>query len=217
MIVAVFSDVHGNLPALETFLSATRGVADRYLCLGDIVNYGPWNDECLLRILDLPGVEVVAGNHDQLFAYGNGVGELAPLVQEFFKASRAFFSYPDLLKALPTEARLVSFRCQHTINERRIFADTEVHIDSNYLIGHSHWPYEVDRGGWRLINPGSVGQNRERIDTIDFSLFDTESEENTPIRLPYDVEELLSELRRRNWPTACVDYYVKKLDECRNL
>src|ERR1039458_6931233 len=67
MIVALFSDVHGNLPALELFLSKMEGVADRFICLGDVVDYGPWNDECLERIAQLPNVSMPEGNHERLF------------------------------------------------------------------------------------------------------------------------------------------------------
>src|SRR6266568_7168235 len=67
LIVAVFGDVHANLPALETFLGQVEGHVDAYLCLGDVVNYGPWNDECLERITALPEVTLLEGNHERLF------------------------------------------------------------------------------------------------------------------------------------------------------
>ena len=211
MIVAVFSDVHANLPALEAFLAAVDGVADRYLCLGDIVNYGPWNDECLVRIMGLPYIEVVAGNHDRLFLSGLGLAEEAPLVQEFFHASHANFTRVDLLRDLPNSIDLGPFRCQHTLRSERIFVDTEIEIDSDYLIGHSHWQYSTRRGPWRLINPGSVGQNRERIDTVDYATYDTTADIVSLHRIPYDIFELLAELRSRRWPDACVEYYERKL------
>ena len=51
---AVFSDVHGNLEALEAILAdiAARGVT-RTICLGDLVGYGPSPNEVALRVRDL--------------------------------------------------------------------------------------------------------------------------------------------------------------------
>ena len=117
-----------------SFLAAVDGVADRYVCLGDIVNYGPRNDECLVRITALPSIKIVAGNHDRLSLDGGGLEHEAPLVQEFFHASRACFTRSDLLQDLPTTIDLGPFRCQHTIGDKRIFADIEIDIDSDYLV-----------------------------------------------------------------------------------
>jgi predicted phosphodiesterase len=61
---AIFSDVHGNLEALEAVLADMReqGVTELY-CLGDIVGYGPNPRECIDLIMD---VDVcILGNHDQ--------------------------------------------------------------------------------------------------------------------------------------------------------
>lgn len=213
MIVAVFSDVHANLPALEAFEAAVRDVAEGYLCLGDIVDYGPWNDECLERIMELPGIQVVAGNHDRLFLDDAGLDREPPLVQEFYRASRGSFTRLDLLRDLPDEVMLGPFRCSHTIDDQRIFADSQLRVGSDHLIGHTHWQYSIRRGGWRIINPGSVGQNRERIDMVDYALYDTSSDRVTFARIPYDISAFLGELRARKYPAACLAYYERKLAE----
>lgn len=63
--IALFSDVHGNLEALEAVLEdiADRGV-QRMVCLGDIVGYGPDPSACVARIREL-GCPAVLGNHDE--------------------------------------------------------------------------------------------------------------------------------------------------------
>jgi len=62
--VAIISDVHGNLTALETVLPAIRKEADRVVCLGDVAATGPQPHEtiALLKELDLP---CVLGNTDE--------------------------------------------------------------------------------------------------------------------------------------------------------
>jgi len=64
----VFGDVHANLAALDAVLSAAdRLGVDAYLCVGDLVGYGPEPLECLERLWQLYRAERlawVAGNHD---------------------------------------------------------------------------------------------------------------------------------------------------------
>ncbi|HLJ58685.1 MAG TPA: metallophosphoesterase family protein [bacterium] len=65
MRYAIFSDVHANLEALEAVLAeAGSGRPDAYVCLGDVVGYGPDPNECAARVRDL-GAATVAGNHDR--------------------------------------------------------------------------------------------------------------------------------------------------------
>jgi len=63
--IALYSDVHGNLAALESVLEDIegRGVSERY-CLGDLVGYGPHPVEVVERIRDL-GDPVAQGNYDR--------------------------------------------------------------------------------------------------------------------------------------------------------
>ena len=64
MRVAVISDIHSNLPALEAVLSDLgSGDPDQVWCLGDVVGYGAQPDACTKLISEV--VEVcLAGNHD---------------------------------------------------------------------------------------------------------------------------------------------------------
>ncbi|RJO65603.1 MAG: metallophosphoesterase [Candidatus Omnitrophota bacterium] len=65
MKYGIFSDVHGNLEALEAVIAAYQGESiDRYLCVGDVVGYGADPCKCIEKIKSLIPVTVVAGNHD---------------------------------------------------------------------------------------------------------------------------------------------------------
>ena len=64
MRVAVISDIHGNLAALESTLEAAAAAAvDETWCLGDIVGYGARPNECVARVR-AACTRVLAGNHD---------------------------------------------------------------------------------------------------------------------------------------------------------
>ena len=62
MRIAIISDIHANIVALDAFLSAI-GTVDRVWQLGDIVGYGPEPDAVAGRLMEL-GATGVRGNHD---------------------------------------------------------------------------------------------------------------------------------------------------------
>jgi predicted phosphodiesterase len=60
--IGILGDIHGNLPALEAVLEHA-GTLDGWLCVGDIVGYGPFPNECIDRVRGLDA-RCVTGNHD---------------------------------------------------------------------------------------------------------------------------------------------------------
>jgi len=65
MRVVVFSDIHANLEALGAFLRHCSGRnVDRYICLGDVVGYGPDPNGCIDRLRNLSHAVFILGNHD---------------------------------------------------------------------------------------------------------------------------------------------------------
>lgn len=64
--IAIFSDLHVNLPALEAFLAETmHHGCDKIVHLGDAVAISPFPMECLERIGLLSNVSYVMGSHDE--------------------------------------------------------------------------------------------------------------------------------------------------------
>jgi predicted phosphodiesterase len=81
MRVAVVSDIHSNLHALEAVLAAIDADApDELWCLGDVVGYGPRPNECCALVKERAEI-CLAGNHDlavrgdlDLFDFGGDAG-----------------------------------------------------------------------------------------------------------------------------------------------
>jgi predicted phosphodiesterase len=64
MRIAVLSDIHGNLHALEAVLAEVeRADVHQLWCLGDVVGYGADPNDCCARIREQADL-VLAGNHD---------------------------------------------------------------------------------------------------------------------------------------------------------
>jgi diadenosine tetraphosphatase ApaH/serine/threonine PP2A family protein phosphatase len=76
MRIAIVSDVHANLAALEAVLRHAEAACaiSAIWCLGDTVGYGPQPSECVARLREL-GATLVAGNHDRAATGQMGVEE----------------------------------------------------------------------------------------------------------------------------------------------
>ncbi len=64
MRIALFSDVHANLPAFEAMLTDLESrKPDMIYCLGDLIGYNVWPNE-IIEIIRQRGIAALAGNHD---------------------------------------------------------------------------------------------------------------------------------------------------------
>lgn len=65
MKIALFSDIHANLPALDAvFEDMDKRQPDAVYCLGDLVGYAPWPNEVIAEIRRR-GIPTIAGNYDR--------------------------------------------------------------------------------------------------------------------------------------------------------
>ncbi len=63
MRTLIISDIHANITALEAVLKDAEPF-EQVWCLGDVVGYGPDPNACIERVMSLPGIKCVKGNHD---------------------------------------------------------------------------------------------------------------------------------------------------------
>ncbi len=159
MRVAVVSDIHANLHALEAVLTAIEleGV-DEIWCLGDLVGYGPRPNECCAIVRERAAV-CLAGNHD-LVALGSGeVGleEFNPDAKEAASWTRAALSDESrtFLGGLSSQARRPGVELYHAsprdpvweyvLNGETAAAALEATVEPVVLVGHSHYALAI----WR--------------------------------------------------------------------
>lgn len=208
MKTLIFSDVHGNLPAFEKFLKAEKE-CEAFICLGDLVNYGPWSNECVQLAGSLPNVILLMGNHEEAFIDGYYPGS-NPLVHEFFNLNYPTFTEINSVKKYIESHKLGDFVCRHTIHNQYIYPDTNLILDNNYIIGHSHHQFKYSNDNFTLYNTGSVGQNRKYINVINYLIFDQETGFITMKQMPYDFQLLINEMKSKGFPDRCLDYYLRK-------
>lgn len=208
MRTLVYSDVHGNLPAFEKMLKAEEAY-ENYVCLGDLVNYGPWSTECVELAISLSGSNIIMGNHEEAFINGYYPGENA-LVKEFFSVAYPEFNAIEKIKKFKKKIILNNFVCRHTILDQYIYPDTNVELRYDCLIGHSHHQFEYKNSGYILYNAGSVGQNRKYIDIINYLVYDWDKKCITMKAMPYDIKPLINEMKNRGYSDNCIAYYESK-------
>ena len=125
-VLAVFSDVHSNLEALEAVLADMDALGIKnHICLGDIVGYGPSPGACLKRIRAL-NCPILLGNHDNAAATDTPLENLRDIAVAGIEFSRTKLSGDEklFLKSLPLTA-----------------GDEECQFVHSSLIEPSEWDY----------------------------------------------------------------------------
>lgn len=208
MKILIYSDVHGNLPAFEKMISLEKEI-NKYICLGDLVNYGPWSNECVDLAVSLPNSTLILGNHEEAFIKGLYPGT-NPLVQDFFKTTFSKFNKFETIKKFELETKLDDFICRHTIGNIYIYPDTDLVLDKNYIIGHSHHQFKYINNNFILYNTGSVGQNRMFINELNYLVYDSNLKSIEMKSAIYDLNIVINEMKNLAYPKNCLDYYINK-------
>lgn len=208
MKVLIISDIHGNLPALEKVLRLEKS-ADLIINLGDVVNYGPWSNECVKLIDSLSKVVSVLGNHDQAFISGvySGTNDIAIA---FFNHCIQGFTEQKKLEEYQSQYKQDGCMFIHTLSDQYVYEDSMVQIEQDTFVGHSHRMFRKKIGDYCLTNAGSVGQNRVNIDLINYVLWYPDTKKIELKELEYNSDILFNEMKRKNYPRICFEYLKKK-------
>ncbi|MDP2233987.1 MAG: metallophosphoesterase family protein, partial [Actinomycetota bacterium] len=115
--IALFSDIHGNVAALEAVMAdiAHVGIDERY-CLGDLVGYGP-QPEAVVEALRASGIPVIQGNYDE--GIGNRRGECGCYyaTEQARADGEASYAFTDAAVSEESAAWLASLPAQIALTE----------------------------------------------------------------------------------------------------
>lgn len=203
MKILLLSDVHGNLPALETLFENES--CDARVFLGDAVNYGPWQNECVDLINGTCDV-ILQGNHE--WDYVQGVSRATGLAARFFEFCYPKFDRMNEISLWDNNYSLFDFLLSHTYDDQVIYPDSSPEFDYNYIIGHSHHQSIHRCGDHYLYSVGSVGQNRQFINRIDYAVM---IDGVVTLRnMTYDEKIIINKMRSMKYPAEFINYYSKK-------
>ncbi len=249
MRLALLSDIHGNLQALDACLAHARAQkTQRFAFLGDMVGYGAQPAEVLERIMLLTeeGAVVLKGNHDDMAVN-------PPAVPKTIGDSTAGWTHRQLndsqrewIAALPLTHHMDTILLVHasvdapelwryvydersaseSLNAASAFPDVRyvfgghVHLQTLYYRGtdglmkftpQSGVAVPVPKHRQWLSTVGSVGQPRDGKTQAMYALLDTERQQLTYHRVPYDHYAAATAIRRAGLP----EFFAQRLEEGR--
>lgn len=228
MRVALLSDIHANLIALEAVLAAI-GTVDAIWVTGDTVGYGP-DPSDVFAMLRERGALLVQGNHDRAVATGEGLELFHDQAAEAARTHARWLSAEerDMLGALPLTSSEDRFTLCHGSLRDPLWEYVTTPAAASASItraptavvccGHTHIPAvfigdgarvraftpvsdkPYDLGPHALINPGSVGQPRDGDPRAAYAVLDTSAATATFYRAAYAIAETQRRIRARGLP-----------------
>jgi len=228
MRLAILSDIHGNYDALNAVLEECKKYKiEQYLCLGDYVGYYYEPKKVWDLIYSLNGVKI-KGNHEDLLngslssrvirnqikeKYGTGhqVAQNQLSIEEI----KQLYNLP---KKKLIQIRKYTFELNHGSpwdQSIYLYPDTapEILEKANnpaidfVLVGHSHYPFIKKLTHSTIINPGSVGQNRQKGGVASWAFVDLEEIKVEIISTKYCVKSLAKKVKI-NDPDKTYNYSI---------
>jgi putative phosphoesterase len=226
MRIGIFSDIHGNLPALQAVMAdISAQKLQTVYCLGDLVGYGASPNEVTDRIRT-EGMPTIMGNYD------DGVGfdrdECGCAYREAVEKERGERSFawtkaqvtPDnkaFLRTLLPELRftvdnkrvLLVHGSPRKINEylfedrplssfQRLAASSNADI---IVFGHTHKPYVKEVDGVMFLNAGSVGKPKDGDWRACYAILEIGDPPTATFhRVTYDVKKAAAAIRATELP-----------------
>ena len=224
MRVLVISDLHGNWAALRAVVAQER--ADQVFCLGDIVDYGPSPGETLRWVRENATV-TVRGNHDTAVAFETSCGaspDFRRLSEETRRLTIPMLSEEErrwvgalpirtsveldgrrivLLHAAPDDPLYQYLPATDVDGWRRAVESVDADI---ILVGHTHLPVILPVGNKLVVNPGSVGLQRDGDPRASCAIL--EDGEPSLLRVDYDPSATISLLASWGLPPDVEQHLV---------
>ncbi|MCE9619621.1 MAG: YfcE family phosphodiesterase [Planctomycetes bacterium] len=219
MKVALLGDIHGNHLALQAALDSAKTLgAERLLITGDLVGYYGRPKE-VLAMLEPWKRDMVRGNHEEMLIKARSDAVFLAGVDSKFGIGlrRALEQLSaqqlDQLCALPhpLEIEIGGRRIQICHGspwdiDQYIYPDADPKLLERcaspdfdvVVLGHTHHPLHRQIGRCHIVNPGSVGQPRNRRPGASWALLDSESLEVRHFVEPYDIASVVGETRTAN-------------------
>ena len=230
--VAVITDIHANLPALEAALARIDQLGiERVYCGGDLVGYGPHPSE-VCALIEQRAIPTIYGNYDYAIARDLddcGCAYVTPHDREIGQLSvewtLANTGEPakEFMRELPFDLRFdVGGTPVHLVHgsprkvNEYLFEDKP---DSLYerlaraeeadvlVFGHTHKPWIRDFGGVRFVNCGSVGKPKDGDPRGAFAILTATADgvEASIERVAYDAHAVAAEVREAGLPGEFAD------------
>jgi putative phosphoesterase len=233
--IAVITDIHANLPALQATLARIDELGiERVYCGGDLVGYGPHPNEVCALIAER-AIPTIYGNYDYAIARDLddcGCAYVTPHDRELGQRSVAWTlehtdqASKDFMRELPFDLRFaIGERQVHLVHgsprkvNEYLFEDKPDRLyekfaageDADALVfGHTHKPWIRTFGDVLFVNCGSVGKPKDGDPRGAFAILDLEASGTVRARIErvaYDAAAVAEEVAAAGLPPE----YAEKL------
>lgn len=207
-MLALLSDIHGNLPAFEAVVADARGRgADRFVLLGDYAGMGAWPAECVALAESLEPLVMLRGNHERWLVDTSDM-PANPVLQEAvaWELDALGTDTTARLAALPATATLDGTLLCHASppsDMESFLPEPDAALEARLLdgvdagsvaFGHTHLQFtRTTDAGVDLLNPGSVGLPLDGIPEPAYALIEADGTVALH-RVAYDRERTLAAL-----------------------
>lgn len=200
MKIAFFSDIHANLPALESFFKdLDRVQPDAVYCLGDLVGYNVWANEVVEEIRKR-NIPTIMGNHDEalIFLAEEGDNANRKITRQLVSAENKAYliglprhltisfgtlEKPFNLLLVHGSPKSINDYLVEDYPEEKLLDLMEKYQADVVLCGHTHKPFhkqlKQEKGDKHVVNIGSVGKPKDgdpRICYVVLDIKETHSE-----------------------------------------
>lgn len=219
MKLGVLGDIHANAFALAAVLTAARAQeVDALLITGDFVGYYYWPAQTL-ELLTHWQQWSIRGNHDRMLESAGADADLLPACRAKYGSglevalSELSSQQKAWLQALPDKRRVTLDNCEFLMAHGTPWdPDEYLYPDAPeakwtalagekadfVLLGHTHHRLARRNGNCWIVNPGSVGQQRDGQPGAAWALIDTTTRVPQLLSEPYDVSAVSVETSRRD-------------------
>ncbi|WP_342647344.1 metallophosphoesterase family protein [Mucilaginibacter sp. CSA2-8R] len=163
MRIALFSDVHANLPAFEALLaSVEERKPDAVYCLGDLIGYNIWPNEVIAEVRKR-GIATLKGNHDEKtkgYAYELVTADNRAYLNTLPAHIRLEYADFQILLVHGSPRKIDEYVLEDMPEDEVIQIMDAVKADI-LCVAHSHLPYHRNISDKQVINTGSVGKPKD--------------------------------------------------------
>lgn len=220
MRIAMLSDIHGNVVALEACLAdlERQGGADNIVAAGDLCLDGPRPTRALRRLHEI-GAHCIRGNTDRYLVSesldGLAEGERAQLIWTREQLGERWLAWlrelPESLRFGEGEEELLVVHANPTNDEEHLWPDADdatlerligTEAARTIAFGHLHLPYVRLWRNRLLVNVASVGIPKDGDPRASYALFTQRSGgwEIKHRRVEFDVKRVCRQLRESTIP-----------------
>ncbi|MBD9495687.1 MULTISPECIES: metallophosphoesterase family protein [unclassified Ensifer] len=211
-MIAIISDIHGNLPALEAVLARIDELGcSSILSLGDVVGYYAQPGDCI-DALKARGIQNIMGNHDHYIVSGEGCPR-SKMVNDIIEHQRGIISADQRAWLAESRSKIIDGSTyfvhgswQDPIDEY-LYQVSETHFPEGaerLFTGHTHVQVRLEIGGKTFCNPGSVGQPRDGDPRAAFALLSAEGSIELH-RVEYDIDRTAFHMQQAGFPARCYE------------